>query len=458
MSEPTFESLNLDPRLIQALNKMQLSEPTDVQKAAIPPALTGVDLMVGAQTGSGKTAAYVLPVLQSLLEKSAANSGRDSSGTLAVILVPTRELAIQVVKECDKFASCSHIKSGLIIGGNSFKYQQAMFRKNPEIIVATPGRLAEHISHGSTDLNDVQVLVLDEADRMLDMGLNKDVLKIANNCKQRNQTLLFSATLTHKAFSAISENLLNNPELIKLSSVREQLDTITQQILLADDNDHKDKLLEHLLINQPFAKAVVFCNTRVLATRICGLMRYRKIHAGLLHGEMSQDERKDTVNRLRGGSVNVLVATDVAARGLDIKGIDLVINYDMPRSGNEYTHRVGRTGRAGQTGVAISLINANEWNLMSSIERYLRISFERRKIEGLEAKYKGPKKLKTSGKAAGKKKKEGGKTKARHRDKKNIGKRRKPSAASSSDGSVDGSSPPKKKPGAGLRPESDHDS
>lgn len=468
MPDSSFAQLDLDPRLHQALEKMGLTEPTAVQLASIPVALTGKDLLVGAQTGSGKTAAFVLPMLQRLLEKSADAGRSDNTGTRGLILVPTRELAIQVVKQCDKLASCSHIKTGLVIGGNSFKYQQALFRKNPEIIVATPGRLAEHIGHGSTDLKDIEVLVLDEADRMLDMGLNNDVIKIANNCKQRRQTMLFSATLTHKAFQAITAKMLHDPELIKLSSVREQLDTIEQQIILADDNDHKDKLLEGLFEQEVYSKVLVFSNTRVQATRLCGLLRYKKVRAGLLHGEMAQDERNDTINKLRGGSIDVLIATDVAARGLDIKGIDLVINYDMPRSGTDYTHRVGRTGRAGEEGTAISLINSFEWNLMSSVERYLRMQFTRRKLPGLEAKYKGPKKLKGSGKAAGSKVKKklknaADKDKGRHRDKKKIGKRRKPSGSAGSkekatDGrSPSGNSPPKKRPGAGLRPDSDTD-
>ncbi len=446
MSDSVFSGFTLDPRLMQALEKAEYEEPTPVQAAAIPVGLTGKDLLVGAETGSGKTAAFVLPMLHRLLQKSAEAGRTDSSGTRALILVPTRELAIQVVKQCDLFASCSHIKTGLIIGGNSFKYQQAMFRKNPEVIVATPGRMAEHIGHGSTDLQDIEVLVLDEADRMLDLGLGADVIKIANNCKKPRQTMLFSATLTHKAFSAITQDILVDPEIIKLNTVREQHSSIVQQIILADDRDHKDRLLDGLFAEQTFEKALIFCNTRAQATRLCGLLRYRssgteKLRTGLLHGDMGQDERKDTVNKLRGGNINIVVATDVAARGLDIKGIDIVINYDMPRNGTDYTHRIGRTGRAGEEGLAVSLISAFEWNLMSSIERYLRVRFDQRKLKGLEAKYKGPKKVKASGKAAGTKKKKSkdgdDKGKGRHRDKKNVGKRR---AASKRAGSDDGRS------------------
>ncbi len=439
---------------MQALQKAAFEEPTPVQNAAIPVALTGKDLLVGAETGSGKTAAFVLPMLNRLLEKSAESGRVDNTGTRALILVPTRELAIQVVKQCDLLGSCSHLKTGLIIGGNSFKYQQAMFRKNPEIIVATPGRMAEHIGHGSTDLKDIEVLVLDEADRMLDLGLGADVIKIANNCNKPRQTMLFSATLTHKAFSAITQDILNNPEIIKLNSVREKHSNIVQQIILADDRDHKDRLLDGLFAEQTFEKALIFCNTRAQATRLCGLLRYRasgadKLRSGLLHGDMSQDERKDTVNKLRGGNINIVVATDVAARGLDIKGIDIVINYDMPRNGTDYTHRIGRTGRAGEEGLAVSLISAFEWNLMSSIERYLRVRFDHRKIKGLEAKYKGPKKVKASGKAAGTKKKKSknadDKGKGRHRDKKNIGKRRAVAKKTDDGRSKEGHSPLKKK-------------
>ncbi len=410
MSDSFFSGFELDLRLKQAIEKAGFDEPSPVQQQAIPVALTGRDLLVSAETGSGKTAAFLLPLMHKLLQKTVEQERAEPSSTRALVLVPTRELAIQIVKQCDLLASCSHLKTGLIIGGNSFKYQQAIFRKNPEIIIATPGRMAEHISHASCDLTDIEVLVLDEADRMLDLGLAEDVIRIANNCNGSRQTFLFSATLTHKAFAAIEQDILDNPEIIKLNAGRQQNGNIKQQVILADGDEHKDNLLSALFERQEFTKALVFCNTRAQVNRLCGLIRYRSSaekpqRAGLLHGDMSQEERRDTVSKLRGGSLNIIFATDLAARGLDIKGVDLIINYDVPRSGTDYTHRIGRTGRAGEEGLAVALVSSNDWNLMSSIERFLKVRLERRKLAGLEARYKGPKKLKSSGKAAGSKKK-----------------------------------------------------
>tara|TARA_S200000501_G_scaffold315917_1_gene308465 strand:- start:25380 stop:26756 length:1377 start_codon:yes stop_codon:yes gene_type:complete len=410
LSDSFFSGFELDLRLKQAIEKAGFDEPSPVQQQAIPVALTGRDLLVSAETGSGKTAAFLLPLMHKLLQKTVEQERAEPSSTRALVLVPTRELAIQIVKQCDLLASCSHLKTGLIIGGNSFKYQQAIFRKNPEIIIATPGRMAEHISHASCDLTDIEVLVLDEADRMLDLGLAEDVIRIANNCNGSRQTFLFSATLTHKAFAAIEQDILDNPEIIKLNAGRQQNGNIKQQVILADGDEHKDNLLSALFERQEFTKALVFCNTRAQVNRLCGLIRYRSSaekpqRAGLLHGDMSQEERRDTVSKLRGGSLNIIFATDLAARGLDIKGVDLIINYDVPRSGTDYTHRIGRTGRAGEEGLAVALVSSNDWNLMSSIERFLKVRLERRKLAGLEARYKGPKKLKSSGKAAGSKKK-----------------------------------------------------
>ena len=452
MSDSFFSGFELDSRLKQAIEKAGFAEPTPVQRQAIPVALTGRDLLVSAETGSGKTAAFLLPLMHRLLQKTIEQERAAPSSVRALVLVPTRELAIQIVKQCDQLASCSHLKTGLIIGGNSFKYQQAIFRKNPEIIIATPGRMAEHISHGSCDLTDIEVLVLDEADRMLDLGLAEDVIRIANNCNGSRQTFLFSATLTHKAFAAIEQAILNKPEIIKLNAGRQQNANIKQQVILADGDAHKDNLLSALFERQVFTKALVFCNTKAQVNRLCGLIRYRStavrpLRAGLLHGDMTQEERRDTVNKLRSGSLNIIFATDLAARGLDIKGVDLIINYDIPRSGTDYTHRIGRTGRAGEEGLAIALVSSNDWSLMSSIERFLKVRLERRKLAGLEARYKGPKKLKSSGKAAGSKKKKNKKNTAKLAVNSKKAKPKKSGKRESSEGdrSKQGFSPLKKK-------------
>ncbi|WP_263322278.1 DEAD/DEAH box helicase [Endozoicomonas sp. Mp262] len=423
-----FSSLSLNDRLLRVLDELGFKTPTPVQDQAIPPALKGLDLQVEAETGSGKTAAFMLPILQRLYEQPAPQSG-----IRALVLVPTRELAQQVLKHTEALARYTFIKATVITGGDSFKFQAACLRKNPEITVATPGRLLEHLERGTADLRDLEVLVLDEADRMLDMGFSEDVLNIAGYCRPERQTLLFSATMGQRGLKTVIDQVLNNPQVITLNPARKPHDNIKQQIVLADDLAHKEKLLTALLTTETYNKAVVFTNTRVQADKLGGLLRYRKLKAGVLHGDMTQEERNQVVSYFRAGRVSVLVATDVAARGLDVKGIELVVNLDMARSGDDYVHRIGRTGRAGEQGLAITFISAPEWNLMASIERYLKIRFERRKVKGLEGSYKGPKKLKASGKAASRKKKPAGKKKVaeiqgkqRHRDRKNLGKRRAP--------------------------------
>ncbi len=453
-----FSQFSLHDRLLKALDELAFKQPTDVQLQSLPLALEGKDLFVSAETGSGKTAAYLLPILHRLISTPATDTG-----TRALILVPTRELARQVYKHFKQLASFSSIKAGVIIGGDEFKYQKSLLRKNPEVIIATPGRLVEHMdkSVGVPDFTDLELLVLDEADRMLDMGFSEDVLKIADSCNPKRQSLLFSATLNQRGLSAIRDRMLNKPETVVVNDHREKHDSIEQQIILADDLSHKEKLLAWLLINQSYDKAIVFCNTRIQSNKLGGYIRYRKQRAGVLHGEMAQPERNHVMELFRKGGINILITTDLAARGLDIKGIDLVINFDMARRGDDYIHRIGRTGRAGELGLAISLISTNEYNLMSSIERYLKIRFDRRiiKEEGLQGTYKGPKKLKASGKAAGNKKKKTGdkkaKTKAKSKEKskprtkdspatENSGRRTRTKAAQSKD-EQDGFQPLRKK-------------
>ncbi len=431
-----FPTEQLNERLVKAIEKLGFDEATQVQAQAIPRALAGKDLVVSAETGSGKTAAFLLPTLQQLLDRP-----NPKAGTQALVLVPTRELARQVVKQCKELLSFTHLKVGMITGGDEFKYQKAMLRKNPELLVATPGRLLEHLSQKTPDFDDLEVLILDEADRMLDMGFQEDVLKIIEACRQQRQTLLFSATLGHKGVAAITEQILTEPESIILDTARHDHANISQEFVLADDVDHKKKLLARLLDSDDYKKVLVFCNTKVQVDQLGALLRYQDRRVGVLHGDMEQDERNLVMNHFRHDRFDILVASDVASRGLDIKNIDLVINFDMARNADDYVHRIGRTGRAGEQGTAISFIASRDWNLKATIERFLRVIFTHRRVAGLEGKYKGPEKVKTSGKAAGTKKrkptdkkggknsndKKDGKTKQRLRDQKNVGKRRKPS-------------------------------
>ncbi|MDT8398303.1 MAG: DEAD/DEAH box helicase [Pseudomonadales bacterium] len=422
-----FSDLDLHESLHKALEKMNFSQPTPVQEAVIPVALTGVDLQVSAETGSGKTAAYVLPALQHLLRNPAPDTA-----TRCLVLVPTRELAQQVFKDCQLLAQCTSIKAEAVTGGASFNEQKALIRKNPEILIGTPGRLLEHVQKKSIELKDLDILVLDEADRMLDMGFREDVLAIVAACNSKRQTLLLSATLRHDGIGRIAGHILQTPHIVDLGSAKEQHSSIVQQIIIADDLTHKEQLCTWLLAHEKYGKVLIFSNTREHADKLASLLRYHKQRVASLHGDMQQDERTRVMNLFRSGAVKVLVATDLAARGLDVKGVDLVINFAMARSGDEYVHRIGRTGRAGEQGLAISLIAPQEWNLMSGIERYLGLSFERRVIKELPARFQGPKKKKIARKDRDKKNSapaERGqqpKFKERHRYKKNIGKRRKP--------------------------------
>ena len=434
-----FSQFALHERLLKAVAALNFVEPTPVQAAAIPLALQGRDLRVTAKTGSGKTAAFMLPVLNRLVDLK-----QSRVEIRALVLLPTRELAQQTLKEIERFAQFTYIKAGMITGGEDFKEQAAMLRKVPDILVGTPGRMLEQLNAGNLHLEHVQVVVLDEADRMLDMGFSEDVERLCNECASREQTLLFSATTGGAGLRDMIGKVLKDPEHLMLNTVSQLNDGTRQQIITADHNQHKEQIVQWLLANETYQKAIIFTNTRVMADRIYGHLVAKDIKAFVLHGDKDQKDRKLAIERLKQGGAKVLVATDVAARGLDVDGLDLVINFDMPRSGDEYVHRIGRTGRAGNDGLAISLICHGDWNLMSSIERYLKQTFERRTIKEVKGTYTGPKKVKASGKAVGvKKKKTDKKT-----DKKVVAKRKptaKPKPNAPSLVSQDGMAPLKKR-------------
>jgi ATP-dependent RNA helicase SrmB len=414
--ETPLNSFDLDRRLVLGLEAMEINKATDVQAQVVPEALKGGDLKVRAETGSGKTLAYLLPIAQKLLTQQPPRN----AGTLALVLVPTRELARQVLKHARTLLAKTGLEAHAITGGADFKYQKAVFRKNPEIIIGTPGRILEHCERRSVDFNSLQTLVLDEADRMLDMGFREDVVKIGEACNPEKQVLMLSATLKHKGMSDIANALLRDPRTISIGEVREPHSQIFHQRILADSQEHKDKLLTALLQSGGFKRALVFANKRITASRLAGLLSHTSLRAAELQGEMSTEERKHVMSQFSDGKVDILCASDLAARGLDVKDVDLVVNYDLPFSGDDYLHRTGRTGRAGAKGLAVSLVSANDWNLMVSIQRYLKLKFEPRAIAGLKAKYSGPKNVKSSGKAAGSKKKRSktapdkGKTRARN--------------------------------------------
>ncbi|MFT5580089.1 MAG: superfamily II DNA/RNA helicase [Paraglaciecola psychrophila] len=384
MPKTTFADLKLDNRLLKSLAGLKYDQPTDVQRATIPRVLAGKDLLVSTATGSGKTSAYLLPALQRLLTDKGP-----AEGTRTLILAPTRELAQQIIKYCDKLTRFNHLKSGLLSGGSDFKYQAAMLRKDPEILVATPGRLLEHINKGNVLLAGLEMLIVDEADRMLDMGLSEDVLRICDKCAAACQTLMFSATLSSDAVNIVAGKILNKPERIVQGNRRGQSDSVTQQVVLADNDSHKVKLLQWLLAQEQHSKAIIFSNTRRQADRICEQLQGDTQRVNVLHSEIRQDQRNETMAMFRQGAVKLLVATDVAARGLDISQVDLVINYSLPDNADDYVHRVGRTGRAGKSGLAISLVDESQWSTLLKLERYLKNTLERRKISSLKGHFQG---------------------------------------------------------------------
>ena len=421
-----FEQFGLNERLLKALDKLGLSEPTPVQQAMIPAALAGRDIQASAETGSGKTAAFLLPALQRLMERP-----EPATATRCLVLLPTRELAGQTLAHFKGLAAFTFLKAALITGGSGFREQQALLRKNPELVIGTPGRLREHLQRGSLELGDLEILVLDEADRMLDMGFRDEVMEIVRSCRPQRQSMLLSATLHHGGIGRIAGEVLSNPEVIALAGRGDAPAAIRQQIILADDPGHKRQLLGWLLANEDYAKALVFANTRGDVEALGAFLSHAR-RADALHGEMTQDERRAVMSGFRDRRDGVMVATDLAARGLDIEGVDLVINFALARSGDEHLHRVGRTGRAGRSGLAISLVAPQEWNRMESFERYLGLRFERREVDAHPARFKGPS-AKSGKKKKEKRKKEGAaarkatpKAAQRHRNRKNVGKRRKP--------------------------------
>ena len=393
-----FLNFNFDKRILKALDLLNFSQATSVQSKVIPKALAGSDLLVSSKTGTGKTASFLLPIIQRCLLDDKPNST-----TRALILVPTRELALQIQKVSNALCKFCHLKTGLVIGGEAFKHQVASVRRNPEIIVATPGRLVEHLEKKTIDFHDLEFLILDEADLMLQMGFAEDMHTIIKSCRPERQILLFSATLKHAAIRSLRAEL-NKPQSVVEDDVVHSMERIQQHRVLVDDDKHREAVLVEFLSSSEEGQAIVFCNTRKQVQKLSNILQSKKIRSAYLHGELSQSDRKQILHRFRRGDSRVLVASDVAARGIDILEVKYVINFSTPHSGDEYLHRIGRTGRSDKKGSAITFVSEREWDLMSSIERYLKVRLSTLIVKGFKANYSGPKKLKKSGKAASTKK------------------------------------------------------
>ena len=378
----TFATLGLIEPLLRALETLGYQTPTPVQAQAIPAVLAGRDLMAAAQTGTGKTAGFALPLLQLLTmegPKVAANSAR------ALILCPTRELAEQVHTSVAEYAQNLPLTTYAVYGGVSINPQMMKLRKGVDILVATPGRLIDLFRQNALKLNQLQTLVLDEADRMLDMGFIDDIEKIVDATPEGRQTMLFSATLDG-VVGNMARRITKNPLVIQIAGSSNKHENITQRVHFVDDLSHKNRLLDHLLRDESLDQAVVFTATKRDADTIADRLNIAGFSAAALHGDMHQGARNRTLDGMRRGQVKVLVATDVAARGIDVPTITHVFNYDLPKFPEDYVHRIGRTGRAGRNGLAISLVNHAEGMNVKRIERFTKQLIPVNVVEGFEPK------------------------------------------------------------------------
>lgn len=404
----TFESLGLHTSILRAIADTGYTTPTAVQEQAVPAAIAGRDLLVSSQTGSGKTAAFMLPALHKFAaaaevmdvnasaktpnqERQAARARGDRPRFQAakpkmLVLTPTRELALQVTTATDKYSAYSRrVKAVSILGGMPYPKQMQLLSRNPEILVATPGRLIDHMESGKIDFSELQILVLDEADRMLDMGFIDDIEKIVAATPETRQTMLFSATLDG-VVGNMARRITKDPMIIQIAGSATKHENIQQKVHFVDDLSHKNRLLDHLLRDDSLDQAVVFTATKRDADTIADRLNIAGFAAAALHGDMHQGARNRTLDSLRRGQVRVLVATDVAARGIDVPGITHVFNYDLPKFPEDYVHRIGRTGRAGRKGLAVSLVNHAESMNVKRIERFTKQLIPVDVIEGFEPK------------------------------------------------------------------------
>ncbi len=380
----SFEDLNLHPSIIKAIHEAGYTTPTPVQKQAIPELLSGHDIMASAQTGTGKTAAFMLPALHLLATPPKIHS----RGPRVLVLTPTRELALQVSDAANKYGKyLPRIKVISILGGMPYPLQNKLLSQPVDILVATPGRLIDHIQRGRIDFKRLEMLVLDEADRMLDMGFIDDVESIASATPATRQTLLFSATLDG-AIDKVASKLLKTPKRIQVASQKARLDNIEQRLHYVDDMSHKNRLLNHVLRDEALKQAIVFTATKRDADTLADNLYAQGYAAAALHGDMNQRERTRTLTKLRSGGLRVLVATDVAARGIDIADITHVINFDLPKFAEDYVHRIGRTGRAGAAGIAVSFASNKDGAHLMKIERYTGQRIASHIIPGLEPRIK----------------------------------------------------------------------
>jgi ATP-dependent RNA helicase RhlE len=386
----SFDSLGLAPELLRAVADQGYTEPTAVQREAIPLVLAGRDLLAGAQTGTGKTAAFVLPILQRLADSQPVVTGpmsRDRREAYrppvrVLVLTPTRELALQVEASVRTYGAHRRVRSTAIYGGVGFDPQVRALRAGPAIVVATPGRLLDHATQRTIDLSHVEVLVLDEADRMLDMGFIRDIRRILDLLPARRQNLLFSATFSEE-IRRLASGLLHDPATVQVTPRNTATELVTQ-VLFPVDRHRKRELLSHLIRSGRIEQALVFTRTKHGANHLAEQLQRDGIAATAIHGNKSQGQRVKALNDFKAGRASILVATEVASRGLDIEDLPHVVNFELPMVAEDYVHRIGRTGRAGATGDAISLVCVDEAGLLREIEALLRQRIPSEVVEGFE--------------------------------------------------------------------------
>ena len=373
----SFESLGLSAPVLQAVAEKGYTQPTPIQEKAIPIVLMGRDVLGCAQTGTGKTASFVLPMIDIL-----AGSRGKMRMPRSLIIEPTRELAAQVAENFDMYGKYNKLSMALLIGGVSFEDQERALEKGVDVLIATPGRLLDHFERGKVLLNDVKVLVIDEADRMLDMGFIPDVERIVSLLPPLRQTLFFSATMPPE-IRRLADRFLSNPKEVSVAPPASASSTIVQGLAVVPEED-KREALRRLIREQDVKNAIVFCNRKKDVAILQGSLKKHGFNAGALHGDMSQPARMETLEKFKQGEIQILVASDVAARGLDIVAMSHVFNFDVPYSPEDYVHRIGRTGRAGLTGHSFTLASPSEGQLVEAIEKLIGSSIPRVEVPGME--------------------------------------------------------------------------
>ena len=377
----SFSTLGLSDEIIRAVTERGYTEPTPIQRQAIPAVLSGGDLLAGAQTGTGKTAGFTLPLLHRLSsDKSVKGLSSGCPPVRALILTPTRELAAQVEESVREYGKYLKLNSMAMFGGVGISPQIRRLKSRVDILVATPGRLLDHVQQGTVNLSCIEVLVLDEADRMLDMGFIHDIRRILALLPKQRQNLLFFATFSDE-IKALAAGLLNHPTMIEVARRNVTADTVAQKVYPVD-RDRKRQLLAHLIRQHNWFQVLVFTRTKHGADRLVKQLTEDRIQALAIHGNKSQSARTHALTKFKNGSLQVLVATDIAARGLDISELPHVVNFDLPNVPEDYVHRIGRTGRAGAAGEAVSLVCVDEHKLLADIEKLIKQTLPKEVVAG----------------------------------------------------------------------------